>query len=188
MTEKRVMRSKSIDSKCLFITTSPRSPLKMIPEIMLLDEHLHGEDWNSKTQAKFYKLLQMNEFFEGGASKDPALSARDRINRAPKVLGFVSLPQIGLTPAGKDFVNLKDKSEVLLRQLLKFQIPSPYHPLSENAAEFWVKPYLEFLRLITKLGELTFDELQIFGMQLIDIRFLSLQPYKGFFCDYKKCR
>ena len=164
------MRSKKVDAKCLFITTSPRSPLKMIPEISLLDENLHGQIWNKDTQTHFYNLLRDNEFFEGSVSSDPAFSARDRINRAPKILGFVSLPRIGLTQAGKDFVEMNDKSEVLLRQLLKFQIPSPYHPLGDNAAKFWVKPYLEILRLIYTLGELTFDELQIFGLKLVDYR------------------
>ena len=140
----------------------------MIPEISLLDEHLHGERWNKETQTQFYNLLRENDFFEGKSSSMPDFSARDRINRSPKILGFVSLPIIGLTPAGKDFVNKKDKGEVLLRQLLKFQLPSPYHPLSEDSAKFCVKPYLEFLRLIYTLGELKFDELQIFGMKIVD--------------------
>ena len=61
-------------------------------------------------------------------------------------------------------------NEIFLRQLLKFQIPSPYHQPTDKAAEFWVKPYLEIFRLIYTLGELKFDELMIFGMQLTDYR------------------
>ena len=32
-----------IDSKVIFVTTSPRTPEKMIPEITLLKEHFEGE-------------------------------------------------------------------------------------------------------------------------------------------------
>ena len=91
-----------IDSKVLFLTTSPRTPEKMIPEIELLVEHFAGSSWNSDTQRAFMDVLREEQFFNGKGEKDPALSARDRINRAPKSLGFVNLsPFISLTPAGK---------------------------------------------------------------------------------------
>jgi len=97
----------------------------------------------------------------------PAFSARDRINRAPKSLGFVVLsPVISLTPAGLALVNAKRKEEIFLRQLLKFQIPSPYHKPSKKSANFFVKPYLELFRLIRHFGSLQLDELMIFGLQL----------------------
>ena len=64
----------------------------------------------------------------------------------------------------------RKEEEVFLRQLLKFQIPSPYHTPSKKAATFYIKPYLEILRLIYTLGTLKFDELMIFGLQLTDYR------------------
>jgi hypothetical protein len=67
-------------------------------------------------------------------------------------------------------VHSKRKDEIFLRQLLKFQVPSPYHKPSEKAAEFWVKPYLELFRLVRYFGSLKFDELMLFGLQLIDYR------------------
>ncbi len=82
----------------------------------------------------------------------------------------MELPVIGLSDAGKAFLSSDDKETILLRQLLKFQIPSPYHPLGKGAAGFKVKPYLELFRLIYDLNGLSFDELVIFGMQLIDYR------------------
>lgn len=169
----KTMRNRPINSKCLFITTSPRTPFKMIPEIALLDEEMHGVEWNHDTQIQFYKLLRDRDFFEGDESSDPALSARDRINRSPKALGFVSLPIVGLTEVGKDLVESNNKEEILLRQMLKFQLPSPYHPLGKGAADFCVKPYLELFRLIRTLGTLTFDELQIFGMQLVNYNYFD---------------
>lgn len=115
------------------------------------------------------KVLKNENFFNGKGENDPSFSARDRINRAPKSLGFVKLlPTIELTPAGKKLITSKRKDEVFLRQMLKFQVPSPYHKPSSKAVKFCVKPYLEMLRLVRTMGTLKFDELQMFGMQLTD--------------------
>lgn len=158
-----------IDSQLLFLTTSPRTPEKMIPEISLLIKHYKGCVWNKETQCGFIEILREEQYFNGKGEKDPAFSARDRINRAPKSLGFVTLsPTISLSSAGEALINSKRKEEIFLRQLLKFQIPSPYHKLTPKAAKFCVKPYLEMLRLVRTMGTLKFDELQIFGMQLTD--------------------
>lgn len=158
-----------LKSKTLFFTTSPRSPLKMIPEIEVLHNHFEGKLWNTETQIAFIKKLAEGNEFEGqGSDKDMALSARDRITRAPKALGFVDLnPVIKLTMPGNKLICGKRTEEVLLRQLLKFQLPSPYHKEPERVnGLFGVKPYLEIFRLIYELGTLGFDELMIFGMQL----------------------
>ena len=140
--------------------------MKMVPEIKLLASHFTGQSWSKNNQIKFIELLSADGHFEGiGSQKDLDFSARDRINRAPKALGFIDLkPSIRLTEAGKLFVEGKRKEETLLRQLLKFQLPSPFH--TSNDYEFWVKPYLEILRLVSVLGKVTFDELMIFGLQL----------------------
>lgn len=88
-----------VDSRVLFLTTSPRTPEKMIPEIELLIRRFDGLQWNANTQQEFMKELRQEQFFHGRGENDPALSARDRINRAPKSLGFVTLsPCISLTP------------------------------------------------------------------------------------------
>lgn len=160
-----------IDSKVIFVTTSPRTPAKMIPEIGLLNAHFAGQRWNTETQRAFMELLREENFFNGEGANDPAFSARDRINRAPKALGFVILsPTIQLTPAGEELVNSRRKDEIFLRQLLKFQVPSPFHKPTENSAVFWVKPYLELFRLVRHFGSLKFDELMMFGLQLVDYR------------------
>jgi hypothetical protein len=161
----------NIGSKVLFITTSPRTPFRMIPEIELLNSHFADKKWNSETQTAFMQLLREENFFNGEGANDPAFSARDRINRAPKALGFVTLsPVIGLTPAGQELIQSRRKEEIFLRQLLKFQLPSPYHKPTDQAAAFRIKPYLEIFRLIRHFGSLKFDELMIFGLQLVDYR------------------
>ncbi len=166
-----------LDSKFLFFTTSPRTPVKMFPEIRLLVDAFAGKQWNKATQIAFIDKLAKADFFEGsGSPKDKAFSARDRINRAPKALGFVDLkPQINLTDAGHALLFGKRPHEVFLRQLLKFQLPSPFHVESaEISGTFYVRPYLEIMRLIRDLKFLTFDELKIFAVQLTDFRNFDL--------------
>lgn len=158
-----------LKSKTLFFTTSPRTPLKMIPEIELLAKDFEGKVWNTDTQVNFIKKLAEGKDFQGeGSAKEMAFSARDRINRAPKALGFVDLKStIKLTEPGKRLISGKRTEEVLLRQLLKFQLPSPYHKEpGQFDGIFAVKPYLEMFRLIHELGTITFDELMMFGMQI----------------------
>ena len=143
-----------IDNKLLFFTTSPRTPAKMIPEIKLLSEKFSGKSWNKLTQEAFINELAHSDFFEGkGSPFDKAFSARDRINRAPKALGFIDLnPCVALTEAGNFFIYGKRPQEIFLRQLLKFQLPSPYHSENKNIiGTFYIRPYLEILRLVREL-------------------------------------
>lgn len=165
----------NISSQLLFLTTSPRTPEKMIAEIGLLIDNFNGKVWDTDTQTAFMSVLSEADFYHGEGLNDPAFSARDRINRAPKSLGFITLsPTIQLTPAGEQLLTAKRKDEVFLRQMLKFQLPSPYHIPTVKAASFCVKPYLEMLRLVRTMGSLKFDELQIFGMQLTDYHYFDV--------------
>lgn len=160
-----------IDNKLLFFTTSPRTPAKMIPEIQLLHEKFSGKEWNISTQEQFIDELAQSSFFEGkGSPSDKAFSARDRINRAPKALGFIDLkPHLELTSAGEALIYGKRPQEIFLRQLLKFQLPSPYHKENQKIqGTFYVRPYLEILRLVRDLEYITFDEFKIFAVQMTD--------------------
>ena len=163
-----------IKSPTLFFVTSPRTPFKMRPEIKLLTDAYAGQRWNGNTalQAGFMKRLAAMPEFEGAVNQNnPALSARDRITRGPKALGFVALDKIALTPAGRSFLDDDTAEEMLLRQLLKFQLPSPFHKANPRIPRtFCVRPYLEMLRLVSTLGRLEFDELCLFGMRLTDYR------------------
>lgn len=162
-----------LKSRSLFFTTSPRTPSKMIPEIQLLCENFSGEEWNKQSQIEFIDLLAQSPFFEGnGSPKNKDLSARDRMTRGPKALGFVNLvPKIELTEAGKALVYGNRPQEIFLRQLLKFQLPSPYHvETTAIKGTFFIKPYLEIIRLIRDLEYLSFDELKIFALMLTDYR------------------
>jgi hypothetical protein len=156
-------------SKTLFGFTSPRTIEKIIPEIRILIENFDGKTWsgNQEVQENFFKTLYKSEFYEGETfPTNPALAARDRITRAPKAFGFVDLePKIKLTKAGEFLLSGKRLDETFTRQLLKFQLPSPYHTQSKKI-KFGVKPYLELIRIIYDLDSISKTEIAIFFLQL----------------------
>lgn len=153
------------NKKTIFFVTSPRSPYKLLDEVRFLVENFSGQEWNTETQIRFYEQLSSQPFFEGSATGDLALKARDRITRAPKALGIVDLkPTIQLTEAGESFLYGNRKEEAFLRQLLKFQLSSPYH--TDKNGDFNVKPYLELTRLIYELEGLSKNEIALFVMGL----------------------
>lgn len=154
----------------LFFFTSPRSPYKMKDEIRVLVENFAGQRWSSNPilQTEFFTRLAGEEFFTGSLSGNLDLKGRDRITRAPKSLGLVDLtPVIALTDAGREYIYGKRPQELFIRQLLKFQLPSPYHIDKEGT--FFIKPYLELLRLVYELKELSKDEIAAFVIQLTHI-------------------
>ena len=159
-------------TKALFGFTSPRTIEKIIPEIRILCENFEGQKWsgNSNLQISFFQKLYDSEFYEGEKfPSDPALAARDRITRAPKAFGFVDLqPNVKLTQAGKLLLSENRIDETFTRQLLKFQLPSPYHVQSKTV-DFAVRPYLELIRLIYDLGSLSKTEIALFFSQLTNI-------------------
>lgn len=153
------------NKKTIFFVTSPRSPYKLLDEVRFLVENFSGQEWNTETQIRFYEQLSSQPFFEGSVTGDLALKARDRITRAPKALGIVDLkPTIQLTEAGESFLYGNRKEEAFLRQLLKFQLSSPYH--TDKNGDFNVKPYLELTRLIYELEGLSKNEIALFVMGL----------------------
>lgn len=158
------------NSRAVFGITSPRSITKIIPEIRLLIDNFDGLPWNTDNQKKFYNLLYEQDDFEGSIrANDEAFAARDRVNRAPKALGFVDLtPKIELTAAGHDLLSGVRVHEVILKQLLKFQLPSPYH--TDTSRRFNIRPYLELLRLIYTLNGLTKVEIALFFTQMTRYR------------------
>jgi len=162
----------TICNPILFFVTSPRSPLKMRPEMDLLVSKFGGQRWkrNRRLQAAYAnELAKLPDFKGKGSESEPTFTSRDRMTRAPKALGFVDLDNISLTSAGKLFFDDDLQEEILLRQALKFQLPSPFHSVSKKVVKkFCVRPYLEILRLVYTLGRLSFDELSLFGLQLTD--------------------
>ena len=156
-------------SRTLFGFTSPRTIEKIIPEIKLLTENFKGQKWagNEALQKEYFELLFNSDAYQGDKRpKDMAFAARDRINRTPKALGFVDIdPNVNLTDAGARLISQKRLDEIITKQILKFQLPSPFHKQSSNVT-FGVKPYLELLRLIRTLDSISKTEIALYFLQL----------------------
>ncbi len=154
-------------TRTLFGFTSPRTVEKIIPEIAILATSFNGRKWDTDTQTAFFRELFASEWYEGNKMpKNISLAARDRITRAPKALGFIDLkPEIRLTEVGSRLLSGKRTAEVITRQLLKFQLPSPYHRTPADR-RFNVRPYLELLRLVKELGKVSKMEIAIFFLQM----------------------
>ncbi len=158
-------------TRTVFAFTSPRTIEKIIPEIQMLIKSFSGQEWNKKTQIEYYDTLSRTENFKSTIQHQKenikTFTARDRITRAPKALGFVNLePKIELTEVGKRLLSGKRINEVIAKQLFKFQLPSPYHKVPADR-DFNIKPYLELLRLVKELGNISKTEIAIFFIQLI---------------------
>jgi len=171
-------------TKTLFGFTSPRTIEKIIPEIRLLCKNYSGKKWTTDIQGAFYEDLIQSDFFESESkAKDTELAARDRITRAPKALGFVNLkPTIELTEIGEQLLTERRIDETITKQLLKFQLPSPYHTDSKNV--FFVKPYLEFIRLVNTVKSISKAETAMFFLQLTNISQFEVVVNKIY--DYRK--
>lgn len=174
-------------SRTIFAFTSPRTVEKIVPEIQILVNGYSGKKWDSQTQEAFFDDLFRSEFYEGKEKpKDIAFAARDRITRAPKALGFVDLkPVIKLTEAGHQLLGGKRINEVITRQLLKFQLPSPYHKVPEEK-NFNVRPYLELLRIVKIVGNISKTEIAIFFVQLTNYKEFNkiVRAIKKYRTDY----
>lgn len=158
-------------TRTIFAFTSPRTIEKIVPEVTVLSKSFSGQEWNIETQTAFFHELFNSGFYEGNKMpKNISLAARDRITRAPKALGFVDLkPRIQLTEVGRQLLSGQRTGEIIARQLFKFQLPSPYHKIPLDR-KFNVRPYLELLRLVKELGNLSKTEVAIFFVQMTHYR------------------
>lgn len=178
-------------SRYMTMSTSPRSPQRL-PHYVSLLQPFEGKKWNNDTQADYYNKMVSNQMgdFAIGKSSNPAMSARDKINRAPQALGLVSLkPTLRITEPGKKIQNKYLFEDVLTRQLLKYQLPSPLLPEREdNKGMFNIKPYLELLRLVYTVGDLSRSEFYAFGVTMTDYHDFDsvVEKIKAYRNDAKK--
>lgn len=151
--------------------TSPRNPRLISQYVKVIEKHnLDGMKYDINFQGLFYDVLSKEKVagVETGTAKDKALAGRDKLTRMPQALGFFitqSNKNFKITDAGN---LLKDDNlfeDVLLHQMLKYQLPSPLHKEKQsNKNYFRIKPFLELLRLIDKLDYLTYNEFLTYGM------------------------
>ena len=126
------------NSRYIFASTSPRNP-ELIPRILeiIVENKLNGKIYNEDLQKEFYYAWSNSDFGIKGAknSKDAAFSGRDKLTRAPQALGFIETRNgkpLYITKAGKLLMKKGLFEDVLLHQMLKFQLPSPLHHESKE--------------------------------------------------------
>jgi hypothetical protein len=157
-----------------FLPTSPRSPDKIRPELTVLQE-FEGRTWDKGAQAAFFKRIVSSGSYEsaGREPKEPDQPGRERVHRAPRSLGLVRAAtgsNLEFTTAGHALIEGHDPADLFLHQLLKLQFPSPNHDDRDYRELFWVKPFLEVLRLLGEVESISKFELQAFGLALTDHR------------------
>lgn len=159
-------------TRCWSIATSPRSPYKL-PAVVELLEGFTDRPWDRAAQREYARQMFASQDYEGagGAGSESDFAARDRVNRAPRTLGFVRLargkPPI-ILPTGDALVQGGAQDDLFLRQLLKWQYPSPLHDDDDYEELFYIHPFLEVLRLVRDLGSLSKVEMSLFAVPLID--------------------
>ena len=165
------MASQQSRTRTWSVATSPRNPQKLPDEVGLLAASFNNRVWNREAQRDFAQQLAEAEFFEGtGSATLSDFSARDRVNRAPKTLGFIRLHddrRIEILPAGRRLIEKRNLPDLFLHQLLKWQYPSPFHKTRDYTEQFKIRPFLECLRLIRELEGITKEELAIFVVPFI---------------------
>lgn len=161
--------SQTAQTRAWFFPTSPRSP-DVVEEDFRLIKDLDGVYWNKQTQTDFGKRWAASA---GGRStpKDPAFTARDRVTRAPKLLGLITIPPmqtapIRLTKTGRLYLQLSNKRSLYTKQLLKIQFPSPLH--GGNSYDLMdIKPLIAVALILEKAGPLSKEEFQLFVLTTI---------------------
>ena len=172
------MPSQQSRTRTWSVATSPRSPRKLPDELGLLAASFEGRIWDKESQRSYALQLAQDDFFEGEvSSREPDFSARDRVNRAPKTFGFIRLdgrrPPIEILPAGRQLIEHQNLPDLFLHQLLKWQYPSPVMAQryrKDYTELFYIKPFLECLRLVRELNGISKLELAIFAVPLVDYR------------------
>ena len=157
-----------------FLPTSPRSPDKIRPELTVL-QAWEGKTWDRVAQAEFFRQIVANGSYEsaGRPPKEPDQPGRERVHRGPRSLGLVRARTGGIleiTKAGHALIDGYDPADLFLHQLLKLQFPSPNHGERDYRELFWIKPFLEVLRLVRRFDSISKYELQAFGLTLTDHR------------------
>lgn len=152
-----------------YVSCSPRSPEKIQPELELLTEY-ENEYWRGKkgrqAQEGFAKDLKDFSNFKGATyEKETSFSTRDRV--APmKTYGFVYINKEGklvITEAGKLLAKNKRPKEIFLKQLSKWQYPSPQHTGKEYPYPEWeLNPLIFVLKVIKSVEYLTKLDIAIF--------------------------
>jgi len=159
--------------------TTLRNPRRIRAGLKLLQELFEGKRWDEGGQRLFYEKLVERKLIETQSDDLPPLKTRGINGRkwaaAPNQLGLCRAwtkkkkGKVTITDAGKELIksdNEQLQQEVFLRQLLKYQIPSPLE-FDLKYLGFEIMPFRLLLKIIYELSEkgykgVTKDEIALF--------------------------
>ncbi len=174
-----VSKSRGAKPRSWHFPTSPRSPKKLLRELEALLP-FNGRIWNKNTQEEFSRILKRVDGYEGGSPTDGSdFAARDRVNRAPRLLGLVYTKPEGagrdadrtliFSDVGKKFIECDETSvwRIFREQLCKVRFGSPIHS-TDTYANFCVSPVYVLFSVLREVGFLTKIEIALFILTTTD--------------------
>jgi len=157
------------------VDTTARNPQRLREILQLLEKHFSGGVWNERTQADFTRrMIQQGLYLPKSIPKQSLLALRGRtwaaaLNRMGFARAHANEPVL-ITDVGYRLLSRNvDENDVFLRQMLKWQFPSPI----ERFSRVNLRPFVALLHLAKNLQGLSKDEIAVFMFTLLDGRRLS---------------
>lgn len=156
-------------------TTTVRNPDRLRDGLMILKENFEGKEWNLNQQERFFDLLKSRKVYEVGEENYERMTKARKQEHARKwvsvlnQLGFSfayesSEKPVIITKAGNALLKHHElEEEVFLRQLLKYQKPSPLPKQSGDIfSHVDILPFVASLKIAYEAGGLSKEEISIF--------------------------
>ena len=124
-----------------------------------------GNLWKSSTRNEVEYWLKKDD-----------LSKQVTSGIAVSALGFIELLRnqpLLITKAGRELMEGRELEDLFLRQLLKWQYPSPNHNSRDYVELFSIHPFLETLRLVRDLEGLSKVEIALFALPFTNYKHYS---------------
>jgi len=157
------------------VDTTARNPQRIKEILRLFEKHFNGKLWDESTQSDFTLKLIRQKLYQPRivlTKKIRALRGRTWaavLNR----MGFAraySGQAVSITPVGRRLLRKDaDESTIFLRQLMKWQFPSP---IERRVQKVNLRPFVAVAYLLKNLGSLSKNETAIFVFTLLDGRSL----------------
>lgn len=156
-------------------STTVRNPDRLRDGLEVLKENFGGKEWNLNQQERFFNLLKAKGVYEIGEENYARMTKARKQEHARKwvsvlnQLGFSfayesSEKPVIITEAGNALLKHHElEEEVFLRQLLKYQKPSPLPKQSGDAfSHVDILPFVASLKIVYEAEGLSKEEISIF--------------------------
>src|SRR3989344_5436601 len=164
-------------------STTVRNPNRLRDGLMVLKENFEGKSLNLNQQERFFDLLKEKGVYESEEENYGRMGKARKQEHARKWISVLN--QLGfsfayessgkpviITKAGNALLKHPDlEEEVFLRQLLKYQKPSPLPKQSGEAfSRVDILPFVASLKIVYKSGGISKEEISIFLNTTIRMR------------------